>query len=57
MKRLWWILRAYLYMNKHAGWARWDICSGLYETYVLNWSGCEPTPADAVSEEMSYWGE
>jgi hypothetical protein len=57
MKRFWWILRAYLYMNKRAGWARWDICSGLYESYVLNWPGCEPTPADAVSEEMSYWGE
>lgn len=57
MRRFWWVVRAYKYMFSRCGWARWDMCASLYETYVdedreSNWS-----PEDAVDEDMSYWGE
>jgi hypothetical protein len=56
MKKFFWILRAYLYMHKRAGWAgwaRWDVCESLYETYAIEW---EMSPQDGVDEDMSYWG-
>jgi len=57
MSRLFWILRAYLHMYGRCGWARWDMVSSLYETYVAEEPRAEWTPAGAVDEDMSYWGE
>jgi len=54
MKRLIWILRAYFYMLRRAGWARWDMCASLHESYAGDW---EMSPAEAVDEDMSYWGD
>jgi hypothetical protein len=53
MKKFFWIFRAYLYMHKRAGFARWDMCESLYETYAIKW---EMSPKDGVDEDMSYWG-
>ena len=53
MKKFFWVFRAYLYMRKRAGWARWDMCESLYETYAIEW---EMSPQDGVDEDMSYWG-
>lgn len=57
MSRLFWILRAYLHMYDRCGWARWDMCASLHETYVVEAPGPDWSPADAVDEDMSYWGE
>lgn len=57
MKRFIWILRAYFYMQRRAGWARWDMCASLHETYVDEDADSNWSPQDAVDEDMSYWGD
>ena len=57
MRKFWWVLRAYLHMRDRCGWARWDMCASLYETYVTEDPESDWAPADAVDEDMSYWGE
>ena len=54
MKRFIWILRAYFYMQRRAGFARWDMCASLHESYADAWW---MSPHDAVDEDMSYWGD
>jgi hypothetical protein len=54
MKAFIWKLRAYLYMHRRAGWASWGMVAALYETYAEDW---EMSPAEAVDEDMSYWGD
>lgn len=57
MKRFIWILRAYFYMQRRAGWARWDMCASLHEAYVDEDADSNWSPQDAVDEDMSYWGD
>lgn len=57
VKKYIWIVCAYLHMYKRCGWARWDMVSSLYETYVEEDPESEWSPADAVDEDMSYWGD
>lgn len=57
MKRLIWLVKAYIYMHSQVGWARWDYVSSLYETFVVEDSESNWTPEDAVSEDLSYWGD
>jgi len=54
MSKFIWVFRAYLYMHRRAGWARWDVCESLHESYAEAW---EMSPSDAVDEDMSYWGD
>jgi len=55
MKAFIWKLRAYLYMRRRAGWARWDMASSLYEIYVDEDADSNWSPQDAVDEDLSYW--
>lgn len=57
MKAFIWKLRAYLYMHRRAGWARWDMVASLHETYVDEDADSNWSPQDAVDEDMSYWGD
>ncbi|WP_277593654.1 hypothetical protein [Pseudomonas chlororaphis] len=57
MKRIIWMIRAYLYMRSRCGWARWDMVGSLYETYVDEDADSDWSPQDAVDEDMSYWGD
>lgn len=50
MSGLIWRLRAYRYMKKRVGFARWDMVTSLYESFP-GWS-----PEDAIDEDLSYWG-
>lgn len=51
MKRIFWQIRAYLYLRKRVGWARWHIVSTIYDTFS-DWQ-----PEAAVDEELSCWGD
>jgi hypothetical protein len=42
-------------MKNKCGWAEWGYCESLHESYVQDNPGCEFTPEDALSEDMSYW--
>lgn len=57
MRAFIWKLRAYLYMHRRAGWARWDMVASLHETYVDEDADSNWSPQDAVDEDMSYWGD
>ena len=59
IKHWWWVYRCANLIQKICGWTRTDArdyAETLYETYVLEdsdgWS-----PADALAEDMSYWGD
>lgn len=55
ISKFWWMLRCYVHMRRLCGWANWGYIASLHETYVIENSGCEFTPEDALSEDMSYW--
>ncbi|WP_282372252.1 hypothetical protein [Pseudomonas sp. PS02290] len=50
MKAIIWKLKAYRYMQRRLGWARWDMVCSLHETFEA-WG-----PEAAVEEDLSYWG-
>lgn len=59
MKRLWWIFRASRYLQRVSFGSKADCrdyAESLYETYVLGDSD-DWSPLDAISEDMSYWGD
>lgn len=59
IKRWWWIYRCTKLIRNVCGWSKGearDYAETLYQTYVVeDWA--DWPPLDALSEDMSYWGD
>lgn len=59
VRRRWWIYRCANLTRRWCGWSKGqalEYAKTLYETYVLD-DADDWSPADALAEDMSYWGD